>query len=177
MKYSNPIVLEEGEQVMHDARKHWFLILVELFSLTLAILLPIIIVLIISSLPVMVGSFSNKITIDHLVFFGSIWFLIIWIMSFAVITDYTLDVVKITNRRIIDIDQRGFFSRNIATIRLETIQDITINTHGILPTLLHFGDLSIQSAGEMNEFVIRGLRDPDKVKDIVIREQGKALSK
>ena len=177
MKYSNPIILEEGEQVVHDARKHWFLILVELISLALAIVFPLVVVLIVSSLPITVGSFAGKITIGHVVFFGSLWFLVIWIMAFAVITDYTLDLVKITNKRIIDIDQRGFFSRNIATIRLETVQDITINTHGILPTLLRYGDLSIQSAGELNEFVIRGLRDPDKVKEIMIREQGKVLSK
>ncbi len=163
--------------MVHDARKHWFLILVELLSLALAILLPLIILLIINSLPVTVGSFAGKISLGHVVFFGSLWFLVIWIMGFAVITDYTLDVVKITNKRIIDIDQRGFFSRNIATIRLETVQDITINSHGILPTLLHYGDLSIQSAGELNEFVVRGLRSPDMVKEIMIREQGKVLSK
>ena len=177
MKYSNPIVLEAGEEVVHNARKHWFLILVELFSLALAIVFPLIIILIFNSLPITVGSFTGKITLEHLLFFGSLWFLVIWIMAFGVVTDYTLDVVKITNKRIIDIDQRGFFSRNIATIRLESVQDITINSHGILPTLLHYGDLSIQSAGELNEFVVRGLRNPDTVKEIMIREQGKVLAK
>ena len=97
--------------------------------------------------------------------------------GFSVITDYTLDVVKITNRRIIDIDQRGFFSRNIATVHLNMVQDVTIEATGILPTLLHYGNLTIQSAGEQKEFVIKGLRNPDLVKEIIINEQGNALLK
>ncbi|MEK7586547.1 MAG: PH domain-containing protein [Patescibacteria group bacterium] len=177
MNYSNPIILEEGEQVVHNARKHWFLILVELFSLGLGLFLPIIFFIIFKNFALPFSDALANITTGHLIFFGALWFLLLWIMAFSVITDYTLDVVKITNRRIIDIDQRGFFSRNIATVHLNMVQDVTIEATGILPTLLHYGNLTIQSAGEQKEFVIKGLRNPDLVKEIIINEQGNALLK
>ncbi len=79
-----------------------------------------------------------------------------------------LDVVRITDKRVIDVDQKGFFNRNIATIRLEDIQDVTIQSSGIFATLLGFSDLNIQSAGHLNEFIVRGLKDPEQIRSTIL---------
>lgn len=173
MNYFSSINLEDGEQLIFDARKHWFLIFVELIVLVFIFILPIVLFFLFRDSLTLILGIKGQLAAGHFLFFGSIWFLVGWVAAFSVITDYSLDVVRITNRRIIDIDQRGFFSRNIATIRLEAIEDVMIDTRGLLPTLLKFGNLSIQSAGEQNEFIIKGLRHPEQVKEVIVREQGR----
>ncbi len=98
------------------------------------------------------------------VFFYLLWLLAMWVGFFSAWTDYYLDVWQVTDQRIIDIEQKGFFSRDEATIRFENIQDITIDTHGFFATIFDFGDLRVQSAGERREFVIENATHPEAMK-------------
>jgi uncharacterized membrane protein YdbT with pleckstrin-like domain len=82
-------------------------------------------------------------------------------------TDYYLDVWIVTNRRVIDVEQRGLFSREIATMQLSKIQDITTEVKGFLPTLIGFGDVHVQTAGLEREFVIRGVPHPHKTREMI----------
>ena len=123
--------------------------------------------------------FNNKIyarpTLPIIIFAISIWTLIAWIKLFTIWTDYYLDVWFITNKRIIDIEQKGFFRREISTFRMERIQDITIEIKGILQTFLDFGDIHVQTAGESQEFIIRGIGHPKQIKEIIMYQSDIAL--
>lgn len=167
MNIEHTILLSSDEQVIHDARKHWFVIFLELTWVIALMLAPLLLFLLIKFfLPI----YSQALLTNsaEIIFFYSLWFLFNWVIIFSIITDYILDIVRITNKRIIDIDQKGFFTRNIASIRLEDIQDITIESIGIFATLLKFGNLKIQSAGQQTEFVIKGIRHPERVKKLII---------
>jgi hypothetical protein len=90
-------------------------------------------------------------------------------MIFAVsITNYFLDIVFVTNKRIIDLDQKGLFARDIAIAPIEHMQDVKIEVFGILATFFNYGDLYIQTAGENSEIVVKSLRDPQGAKDIIL---------
>jgi hypothetical protein len=166
----NDLMLGPGEHVLADAHKHWFLIFIETFWIIVAILLPPLLIAGVNMLApqylVYVQTYSYEI-----VFFYCILLVFAWIIGFSIITDYILDVVRVTNKRIIDIDQKGFFSRNIASIRLDDVQDVTIDTVGLIPTLLKFGTIKIQSSGAQNEFVIKGVRYPQQLKEIILHTQ------
>ncbi|OHA32813.1 MAG: hypothetical protein A2928_02515 [Candidatus Taylorbacteria bacterium RIFCSPLOWO2_01_FULL_45_15b] len=165
--YEQKVILDPDERIVLDARKHWFVIFVEIVAIATALVAPLFIFIIAA---IFVPEIFSKASVGvfHLLYFYAGWFLVCWTAVFAIITDYCLGIVRITNKRIIDIDQQGFFRRNIATLSLRNIQDITIETYGILATLFKFGNLKIQSAGEQNEFVIRGVRDPEAVKAAII---------
>lgn len=159
--------LAGDETLIHDARKHWFMIATSIAWIVFAMLLPLAIY--ISLLYIGPSIAMNLIESTPVIFFFyALWLLICWTVSFAVITDYMLDVVRITDKRVIDVDQKGFFNRNIATIRLEDIQDVTIQSSGIFATLLGFSDLNIQSAGHLNEFIVRGLKDPEQIRSTIL---------
>ena len=98
-----------------------------------------------------------------------------WVAFFKRWTDYFLDVLIITDKRVIDIEQRGFFHRDVATISLEKIQDISVNVSGVLATFLDFGTLKIQSAGEAPEFVIRDIPEPNEIKSLIYDLHNKRL--
>ena len=169
----NSIALGPGEHIIHDARKHWFLIFIETFWLLAAIILP---PLLLCAINIYAPQYLAYIQLYafHIVFFYCLLLTFAWIIGFSIVTDYILDIVRITDKRIIDVDQKGFFSRNIASIRLEDVQDVTIDTVGLIPTLLKFGTIKIQSSGAQNEFVINGVRHPEKIKEIILHAQNSA---
>lgn len=146
--------LNKDEQVLHRARKHWFVFAVEFFFLLLLGVTPLFVA------PVLPA-------VIPLAFLYSLWLIAVWIMIFAVWTDFYLDVWVITNKRIIDIEQKGFFHREIASCNLDDIQDITTTVAGFIPTLLNYGDLRIQTAGEAREFMLRSAAHPERVKQRV----------
>ncbi|MFA6963912.1 MAG: PH domain-containing protein [Patescibacteria group bacterium] len=73
---------------------------------------------------------------------------------------YYLDVYIVTDRRIVDIDQAGFFHRQISELHLHQVQDVNARINGIFPTLLHFGDVMIQTAGERENFQFLSIPNP-----------------
>ena len=74
----------------------------------------------------------------------------------------------ITNKRIINIEQKGLFSREISELELDKIQDVSADIIGIIPTFLGYGDIYIQTAGETEKFIFKNIPDPYGVKDLIM---------
>jgi hypothetical protein len=171
------IKLNKDEKVVLEVRKHWY----ELFSETL-FLVFVILVPIITAIAGKVIGVSRFIEIEGegiylFIIFTAVWFLFVWITFFIIWTNHYLDILIITSKRIIDIDQKGLFSRNVATLMLSGVQDITIEIHGIIATFFGFGDINIQTAGEKREFVIKRIPHPAKVRKKIFSAYNKTLEK
>jgi len=154
--------LEPGEKIVLKVRRHKLGLIFQSMFLALFIFLP----------PLLFWASERTIGIkgnDFALFSGvySLILLIGWMMFFVIWTSYYLDVLIITDKRVIDIDQKGFFSREVATLSLDKIQDITITISGILATFLDFGTFKIQTAGESEEFIIHDVPEPSKIKSII----------
>lgn len=106
----------------------------------------------------------------------SVWFFILWMIFFIEWTDYYLDFWVITNRRIVDAEQIGFFRRQVVSLGYEQIQDITVETKGFIRTIFNFGTLHIQTAGERNDIVISDAHFPEDARSLILKlqEQSKA---
>jgi hypothetical protein len=146
------IQLEPDEEVLRVVRKHWFVIITELFGTFLMLLFPFFILFVIALFP------NQLIAVDlSLADFTS---LIVFGVA-ATWTHYYLDLWVITDRRIILVDQIRFFNRNVSIFRLERLQDIEFSVKGIIPTLLNFGTVQAQTAGaHESNFKTAGLPDP-----------------
>ena len=167
------IELATDEQVQLVKRKHWFIIFAELSAYGIIFLIPFFAYIFISGNEITLG---NQIILLELetslfIFIASAWTLLIWMRAVGVWTDYYLDVWMVTDKRIIDIEQKSFFHRQTSVFRIERIQDITIETRGIIATLLNFGDIHVQTAGESQEFVMLGIANPKYVRRIILRQQ------
>ena len=71
--------------------------------------------------------------------------------------DYYLDMVVVTNERIVFVTQNALFSRKISELNMEQIQDVTSNVQGFFPTFFNFGEVLIQTAGERENFSLTGM--------------------
>ena len=160
------IYLEPNEKILLEVRKHRFIFLIEALGSIIAVFIPLIFLFGINFF------YNIPITMPLFTLFGFLysgWVLLIWIYFFVVWTDYYLDVWVITNERIIDINQRGIFNREISSFHLNRIQDVTVEISGLIATFLHFGTLHVQTAGEKREFIIKGANKPEEVKGFILR--------
>lgn len=174
---------QADERIIFEARKHWFIVAIEGFVLTILALGPIIALFVAYAfIPdfylVMITDALVGVPVGALMTFAiALWFLIAWVLFFIGWTNYYLDVLIITNHRIVDIEQFVLFSRDEVAIPVRNIQDIKVVVSGFLPTLLKFGNLHIQTAGATKETVIKGLRAPYRVvriiEQVVYQETGK----
>lgn len=156
---------ESGEQVIFEVRKHWFILWSHMFGGFVAILLPVLVYAIVSELPISISAPGN--TLLLFLFFYALWLVGVLVFLVYVWTDYYLDVWIITNRRIIDIEQKGFFRREHSTMQLSKIQDITISVHGFFATLIGYGMIRVQTAAFDREFIMYGVKDPNHTRHMI----------
>lgn len=165
------IKLAEDEEVILVVRKHWFILARETFFLLFLLLLPGLIALVGEILSIEYTFEISGNIINLFFILSSIFFLFVWTMFFIIWTDYYLDILILTNKRIIDVEQKGLFSRELSTFRLDKIQDATAEINGVIQTFLSFGTIIIQTAGEDKDFIVRGIPKPFEVKNYISKQQ------
>lgn len=153
----------EGERVITIVRHHWFVLFREVFGLVILFLAPFFLIPIAFGIAAQ-GNSLPPVPGGVVIFFASLWTLILWHLLFARWTDYYYDIWVITNWRIIDINQKGFFNRTVATLlTLDHIEDIETEVTGIIGSLLNFGSIQVQTAAAHVEFHIDDIPNPTEV--------------
>lgn len=157
------IEFRENEHVFFEIRKHWFTIATQLMILTLLAFIPLLIPQVLNSLNLIITFGETESFLSVYIFLYSLYLLILWVVGFTFWTNYYLDVWIVTNQKILDIEQVGLFSREVSILHLERIQDITTEVNGIVRTLVKFGHIHVQTAGQQREFIIHDVPNPDEV--------------
>ena len=158
--------LDDGEKVVTIIRKHWLIFTLRVMLVFIAASLPLAAYTFIPEEALM--SLQQIISGSGALFVYLVYILLLWLLIFIDFTTYHLDVWIVTNRRIIDINQRTLFSRDTTTLMLEKIQDATVEVRGLLVTVFGFGTLIIHTAGENPDIVIRFATDPQYAKDRIL---------
>lgn len=165
-----PFHLQNNEQVVLVLHRHWFVLARELAAIVFTLVVGAAIFFLKSSL----YQSANTATINPLVtFFFSLYILLILALAFAIWINYRLDVWIITTQRIIDVEQRGLFNREISEFLISNVQDITTEVPNIIMTFLDFGNMTIQTAGHKN-FVVREIPRLEEAKKIILEYSHKA---
>lgn len=162
--------LEPGEHVVRQARKHWFLFLAELLPYAIIAILPFALPTLLSFAPPL-ASYAARIRFDTPLMRAvlGIWLLVSWTAAWGAFTRYYLNAWVLTNQRIVDIKQRGYFSREVSSVLLTRVQDVTTDVSGVLPSLLGIGDITVQSAGAVDEFRMNGIPRPEQMRDLILK--------
>jgi hypothetical protein len=110
---------------------------------------------------------QNQILYIFLFMLGSLYYLFIWLFIFNAFIDYYLDIWIVTDQRVINIEQKNMFSRQIAEQNLERIQDVSGTQNGIWQTFFSYGNVQVQTAGEIQHFNFRSIDNPFEVVRII----------
>src|SRR3989344_1913881 len=164
--------LDHGEEKVLVLRRHWFVILEHSVFIVLALGISI-------AAALVVGGLSTALPAGNLdallVFTIALFCLCAWVAFFVEWTNYYLDIWVVTSRRILDIEQHSFFTREVSEFRLDRVQDITVQVRGLLAEFFDFGDVHVQTAGKAHEFIISRAPHPYRVKDAINRAVDEAL--
>lgn len=119
---------------------------------------------------------GNIIPYNIQIMIGSLFLLFMLLFTIVDFFDFYFDLNLVTNRRIVDIGQEKLFSRKIAQLLLEDIQDVDARTKGYLGTLLDFGDVEIQTAGTKPNFKFEMVRHPNEIGAMILDLSSQARS-
>lgn len=168
--------LRPEEHVIFVARHHWWWLIERIIGILILFFIPFFFIPILNIF-LTAGGGPIEIPAGFGFFFASLWSLILWQMFFAKWTDFYYDTWIITNWRIVDIDQRGLWNRDVATLfDLDYIQDISTRTDSVIANLLGFGDIKVQTAAADTEFKLQSVSNPRKVEKIIRDAQEKMIN-
>lgn len=157
---------EENERILTVLRRHWTALVSLGFSFILVLVLPVA-----TYAGLSFGRpdfFEDPIRTTLFVLGLSIFFLYAWLFLFQHFIDYYLDVWIITDKRILNIEQIGLFSRTVSELRLHRIQDVTSEVHGFFHTMLDYGNVYIQTAGEKERFQFENIPHPNEIAKLIL---------
>lgn len=166
------IRLEPGETILVQTRRHWFIIVAQIVSVALTALFPLLLIPVINNF--LTGVAGTDATIGTywapLLYLYCLYLTFLWMGIFSLWTNYYLDVLTVTDRRIVIVNQKGFFWRNVASFRLERMQDINIEVNGLIPTMLDYGTVEIETASDSDDdFTAHQIPHPADIKATILQ--------
>lgn len=162
--------LEPGEHVVRQVRKHWLLFLAGLLPYAILAVIPFALPNLLTLAPSLAPyaallDFSDPLLRAAL----GVWLLVVWTGAWGAFTRYFLNTWVLTNQRIVDIKQRSYFSREVSSVLLSRVQDVTTDVTGVLSSFLGIGTITVQSAGAEDEFRMAGIPRPEEMRDIILK--------
>ncbi len=163
---------KRNEDIIMVLRRHWLTFIFRFMPIIISVTILILgYFLMIEFIPGLLVSEGG----DILFFAASLIAMVIWLVAFIFWIDYYFDVWIITDRRIIDIEQLGLFRRNVSELEHSKIQDVTTEIHGILPTLLRYGFVYVQTAGKKTRFIFKQVPHPMTVRRLILNLQHRMI--
>lgn len=133
------ITLETNEELFMVVRKHWIVIIETIIFLIILTAICIWIYFI--------GNFAHisviftLMTIIGIVMVGLQYIFVHWVNN-------ELDLLIVTNRRIISYDQVKFLDRKMSQTTIDLVQEVNASTSWLLWNLLHYGNIMIKTASD-----------------------------
>ncbi|MFH1078179.1 MAG: PH domain-containing protein [Patescibacteria group bacterium] len=80
---------------------------------------------------------------------------------------WNADVLIVTTLRVVQVDQRGMFSRFVTEVPLESVQDVSWRSQGLVESMTKSGTLSIQSVGTSPNIEAKRIGHPERIHEML----------
>lgn len=145
----------DSEEIILVARQHWF---TNVFWILVTFVLVLIPLTLFSSYPLLSFLPANYQFITII-----FWYLASFVYAFEKFLTWYFNVYIVTNERIVDIDFNNLLIKKYSEAQLDMIQDVSSSVIGAIPTMFNYGDVLIQTASEVNQFVFGRVPNPEKI--------------
>ncbi len=96
-----------------------------------------------------------------------IWYAISVAYALESFLDWFFNVCVVTDETVFDVDFTNLIYREISETDLDHIQDVTVRMRGVVRTMFDYGDVFIQTAGEVPRIEFEAVPHPDRVAKIL----------
>ncbi len=111
----------------------------------------------------------SKIPFSYVLVGTAFWYLAVFGFILARFLGWFFNIYIVTNERVIDIDFFYLLYKKFSQAELNKIQDTSFETGGIVATLVNFGNVSVQTAGESPNLEFDKVPCPDRVVETIRR--------
>jgi hypothetical protein len=155
---------ERGEKIILLIRRHW---VTNTWWIAIAIFLTVLPVFLFP--PLFAGEFPliPKFAPRVITLTTVIWYLISLMFVFENFLNWYFNVSIVSNKRIIDIDFSWPLYRNVSECELDRVQDVGYVMIGLGSTVFNYGNILVQTASEITQFVFNAAPKVDKAHDII----------
>lgn len=109
--------------------------------------------------------------------FNLVFLLINYLLVVTVILEgflyWYFNVYIVTDKNIVDVDFHSILFKNIDVAPLRNIEDTSSSMGGLLSSLFHYGDVSVQTAGAAKNIDLTSVPRPHHVADFILDEAHK----
>lgn len=159
---------KSDEKVILILRKHWFMLAWPFFKgvffIVAAAFLPTVGKL---GFYIFNSAFISFLYAGWMIFWGSY-------ILYEYLNWYR-DSFIITNKRVVNVDQKSLFRRRVSEVDLEKIQDIAHEVTGVSASLFNYGTVIISSAGS-DSIELKDIAEPSEIQDIIVKLVKEATS-
>lgn len=153
--------LEEDEDIMFVAHRHFFVFLPDVFRLLFFhALLP--------------AGFWYM--FPQLLGIYVIWGTIGFVRILLVIQDWFYDSWLITNMGVVGVEWTGYFERNSSRVEYQSIEGINCSIKGVLQTIFNYGDITLSKLGGPTTVTLKDACRPKRVERNLVAFQEKFMT-
>ena len=157
----------DDERIFVFSRRHPVDFLPTFIIIVILFVLPIIFVSAIWSQPPSSSVFDPLYIRDLIILTSLTYILILATVAITSWVNFYYNVLIVSDERIVEIAQRGLFSREIKELVFEQIEDVSSKTTGFLNTIFEAGELEIQTAGTQSNFHVSRIPRSDLIVEII----------
>ena len=161
--------LDDKETIIKEVSRHWI------------DLVPVIISSVVSLVVAIAMTYLSIRYADQLSFVPTGIFpiisLVFVLLSVSILTVgyyiYRQNKLIITDMHLIQVVQRGLFSRSVSQLSMARVQDVSAVRTGFFATMLDYGTIEVETAGEVDNFVFNVAPHPHLLADqcLVVQEK------
>lgn len=148
---------QDDEKVIFVVRRHWIILLKPFLVGTVIIAVSVAFSLLSQGLEAQffnkIGSTVLTVVMSLIVLFVVLYVYLSWLINY-------LNLIILTNEHIVEIEQSALFARKVSELNLDCLEDATFIQKGFWKTILHYGDILVQTAGSLPNFDFKGVPYP-----------------
>lgn len=96
-----------------------------------------------------------------------LWYLISFLYALQNALLWFFNVLIVTNERVIDLDVTWPFHRHVTEAHISQVQDVSFKQGGFIASILNYGNIFVQTAGETQGIEITQAPNPALIHDII----------
>lgn len=101
--------------------------------------------------------------------------ILVWLVLVVYTWIYRQSKLIMTDKNLTQVLQRGLFSRQVSELSMANVEDVTANVHGAFASMLNYGDLMVETAGEKDNFNFSFCPNPNYYGKIVLDQRQKYI--
>jgi hypothetical protein len=153
--------LEEGEEIVYVCHRHLIILVVDFFRVFTVHL----------GLALLFWYFFPQL----------LWVSIIWlgigvVRFLFVLQDWFYDCWLVTNMGIVGVLWTGFFNRTSTRVEYASIEGVSYNIKGVLPTILNYGTVTLAKLGGPSTVSLKDANNPKKIERNILQFQEEFLT-